>query len=492
MFSVAFLATTLSLSAQQGAEVTGISAQEAGTAGAAISTGQSLLDASTNPATLLDLFGSRSRHPGSLHRFEILARSINTSSDITTSNGTELMIEQPGAIGPFMGYAASLSEDVAWSLVFQPTLAADFSTTRMTELQLVTLNADGTGGPGLSSVPIETQMTQLALEPSLAWRASKRLNFGLGLSIRNTEMKSASAAEVALSDMKGDLPDGLAGIFGDLNWGELITQFGESRGVDSFQATYAGEASSKTPSIYLKFGGTWQPNRNTRVGFWYRPQSSATNLEGQMLVDLTDDLGAFVSGLEDILGVDLLDDPTSSYDFRLASVAFPQQAGVSMERWVTHAQRLQAKMVWTDWSNAFSDWKVHLSNPSNSEFSDYLGGDGSIDIDLGLKWRDSIALSTGYEIDVHPRITLRSGVGWSRNPVGGSALPGVSPYNQWHIAAGASWWAGSEGLADWHLAVVAAVPEKWTAGTNTVLSDLSGDEYDQSVISVLIAATFAW
>lgn len=492
MFLVAFLAPTLSLSAQQGAEVTGISAQEAGTAGAAISTGQSLLDASTNPATLLDLFGSRSRHPGAQHRLEILARSINTSSDITTSGGTELMVDQPGAIGPFMGYAASLSDNVAWSLVFQPTLAADFSTTRMTELQIVTANPDGSGGPGISNVPIATELTQLALEPSFAWRVSKNLNFGMGLSIRNTDMKSTSAAEVALSDLQGDIPDGLAGIFGALSWGELIAQLGEDRGVDSFQATYTGEASSSSPSIYLKFGGTWQANRNTRVGFWYRPQSSATNLEGQVLVDLTDDLGAFVEGLEDILSVELLNDPTSSYDFRLASVAFPQQAGVSMERWVTDTQRLQTKMVWTDWSNAFSDWTVHLSNPSNLEFVDYLGGDGSIDIDLGLKWRDSIALSTGYEIDVHPRVTMRSGVGWSRNPVGGSVLPGVSPYNQWHLAAGASWWAGSEGFADWHFAVVAAIPEKWTAGSNTVLSDLSGDQYDQSVISVLIAATFAW
>ena len=483
---------TLSLSAQQGAEITGISAQEAGTAGAAVSTGQSLFDASTNPATLLDLFGSRSRHPGAQHRFEILARSINTTTDVSTAGGSALMIDQPGAVGPFFGYASTLSDDVAWSLVFQPTLAADFSTTRLTELQIVTVNPDGTGGPATSNVPMATELTQLALEPSLAWRASKSLNFGLGLSIRNTDMKSSSAAEVALSDLQGDIPDGLAGIFGDLSWGELIAQLGEDRGADSFQATYTGEASSSSPSIYLKFGGTWQANRNTRIGFWYRPQSSATNLEGQVVVDLTDDLGNFVEALEDVLSVELLNDATSNYDFSLASVAFPQQAGFSMERWMTDTQRLQTKMVWTDWSNAFSDWTVNLSNPSNPEFVDYLGGDGSVDIDLGLKWRDSIAISTGYEIDVHPRVTLRSGIGWSRNPVGGSVLPGVSPYNQWHVAAGASWWAGSEGLADWHLAVVAAIPEKWTAGTNTVLSDLSGDQYDQSVVSVLIAATFAW
>lgn len=486
------LATGVSASAQQGAEITGVSPTEAGTAGAAIARGQSLLDASTNPATLLDIFGAQSRHPSSLRRFEIVARSMTTDTRLFDAGGMELQIDQPGAVGPWFGYAASVGEDVAWSVAFQPTLAADFSTTRLTDLQIITANPDGSGGPGQVQVPMATELTQLAFEPSVAWRANRRWNFGMGMSIRNTDLKSVSATEVALTDLNGAIPDSLAGIFGDLSWGELITQLGEDRGVDSFQATYMGDMSSDSPSVYLKFGGTFQANEATRIGFWYRPQSSATNLDGQVHVDLADDLGTFVDGLEETLSVDLLDDPTSRYDFRLGSVSFPQQAGLAMERRLSDHQRLHAKFVWTDWSRAFSDWVVTLSNPSNSEFTDYLGGDGSIDIDLGIRWRDSFVLATGYEMDLHPRFTVRGGAGWSRNPVGGSSLPGVAPFNQWHAAVGASWWAGPEGFADWHLAVVAALPEKWTAGSNTVLSDLSGDRYDQKMVSALLACTISW
>lgn len=488
----AALITPTLASAQQGAEITGVSPIEAGTAGAAIAHGQSLLDASTNPATLMDLFGPGNRHPGAANRFEIVGRSMSTDTKLFDASGTELPFDQPSAIGPWFGYAGAVGEDAAWSLAFQPTLAADFSIVRPTDLQLITVNPDGSGGPAQVNVPMATELQQLAIEPSVAWRAGRDWSFGMGMSIRTTDLKSTSATEVALSDLAGPIPETLAGIFGELSWGELITQLGEDRGVDTFQATYVGDMQSDTPSVYLKFGGTWQANRDTRIGFWYRPQSSATDLDGQVQVDLSDDLGAFVEGLEDTLSVDLLDDPTSRYDFRLASIAFPQQAGLAMTRQVSDTQRLHGKLVWTDWSRAFSDWVVNLSNPSNPEFADYLGGDGSIDIDLGIRWRDSFVLATGYEVDLHPRFTLRGGAGWSRNPVGGSSLPGVAPFNQWHAAVGATWWAGPEGFADWHFAVVAALPEKWTAGSNEVLSDLSGDRYDQKMVSALLACTISW
>ncbi len=480
------------LPAQQGGEITGISPQEAGMAGAGMAMGQSVLDASSNPATLMDLFGPASRHPQSAHRLEFLARYLRTKTHLQDSQGQIIALEQPSAVGPWFAYAGAVHPNVVWSLMFQPTLAVDSASTRETFLQIVTVNPDGSGGPATVQTPMSTKLTQLALEPSVAIRLSERWNFGMGLSIRATDFESTSATEVALSELQGAIPPGLAAIFGDLSWGDLIQQLGADRGVDSFQVNYSGQADSGTPNIYLKFGATWQADDTTRVGFWYRPQSSATSLDGQVEVDLSDDLGTFVQGLEDILGVPLLNDPTSSYDFRLASVAFPQQAGLSMQRQWGADKRFHAKAVWTDWSRAFSDWVVHLSNPSNPEFLDYLGGDGSLDVDLGLKWRDSLTLATGYEYDLLPRLTVRSGLGWSRNPVGGSVLPGVAPYNAFHLAAGASWWAGEEGVADWHLAVVWALPDTWITGNNTVISDLSYDRYAQNVVSVLLACSVVW
>lgn len=487
-----FLLCSPVLAAQQGGELTGISPISAGTAGAGMAAGSSALDASTNPAALMNLFGAKTRHPGAQSRFELYGRFVDTQTDITDRHGNSIDVTQDAAIGPWFAYAAQVSPNVAWSIAFQPTLGADFAATRTTDLNIVTVNSDGSGGPLAHDVPMETQLMQLALEPSFAWRVNRNWSFGVGLSIRDTSLETTAATELGLSQLQGDIPEDLANIFGDMSWGDLIQQLGTDRGVDSFQTEFSGEADSGMPTMFLKFGGTWQASEQTQVGFWFRPQSTATDMEGTVDVDLSADLGSFVEGLEDILSADFLDDPRSSYDFELASIAFPRQAGMSVAHNFANRDRFHAKFVWTDWSSTFSDWNVHLTNPSNPEFTGYLGGDGSVDVDLGLNWRDSVALSAGYEADIGERLTLRGGLGWSNNPVRGSVFSGVAPYNTMHAAVGATLWGGPQDMFDWHLAVVAALPEKWTSGDNDVLSDLSRDEFDQQVLSVMFGCAMSW
>ncbi len=480
------------IAAQQGGELTGVSPTAAGTAGAGVALGASALDASTNPASLMNLFGAGTRHPNATNRVELFGRFVDTRTEITDSLGRSVDVQQDAAIGPWFAFAGQVDPDVVWSIAFQPTLGADFSSTRTTDLNIVTVNPDGSGGPMPHDVLMETQLMQLALEPSFAWRVNPRWSFGLGMSIRNTTLETASATELGLGQLNGDLPEGLANLFGEMSWGELIQQMGEDRGVDSFQAEFSGEADSGMPTVFLKFGGTWQAAANTQVGFWFRPQSTATDMEGTVDVDLAADLGAFVEGLEDILSQEFLDNPTSSYDFKLGSIAFPRQAGLSVAHALSPGQRLSAKFVWTDWSSTFSNWKVHLSNPTNPEFASYLGGDGSVDVDLGMRWRDSLALSAGYEADVGERLTWRGGLGWSSNPVRGSVFSGVAPFNTLHAAVGATLWGGPHDLFDYHLAVITALPEKWTSGDNDVLSDVSGDVFDQQVWSVMFGCSLSW
>ncbi|MDP7061803.1 MAG: outer membrane protein transport protein [Planctomycetota bacterium] len=487
-----FLLCSPVLAAQQGGELTGISPISAGTSGAGVAAGESALDASTNPASLMNLFGSKSRHPSAQQRFEFYGRYVDTQTDITDRHGNSIDATHTAAIGPWFAYAELIHPDVAWSIAFQPTLGADFASTRTTDLNIATVNPDGSGGPMPDDVLMATELMQLALEPSLAWRVDSKWSFGVGLSIRDTSLETSAATELGLSMLQGDIPEGLANVFGDLNWGELIQQLGAERGVDSFQGEFTGEADSGLPTTFLKFGGTWQATEQTQVGLWFRPQSTATDMEGSVDVDLSADLGAFVEGLEDILGEEFLDDPRSSYDFELGSIAFPRQAGMTVAHRFDNQDRFHAKFVWTDWSSTFSDWNVRLSNPSNPEFTGYLGGDGSVEVDLGLNWRDSIVLSAGYEADFGERLTLRGGLGWSNNPVRGSVFSGVAPYNTMHAALGATLWGGPQDLLDWHLALVAALPEKWTSGDNVVLSDLSRDEFDQQVVSVMFGCAMSW
>ena len=461
----------------------------AGSAGAGMASGHSAFDGSMNPASLIHLFGNGKERSQARHRLELIGRMVQTETDLADAAGTAVAVDQGLAVGPWLAYAAPLGEGVVWSLAFQPTLGVDFTSTRMTDLNIVTLNSDGSGGPAQDEVPMSTQMLQVALEPSLAWRASPSWSFGLGVSLRNTTLETSAATELGLSTLDGPIPESLSALFGEMSWGELILDMGSERGVDSFQTEFTADADSGMPTLYLKFGASWEPDAWTRVGFWYRPQSTSTDMEGSVDVDLSADLGVFISGLEDTLSVDFLDDPTSSYDFNLSSVAFPRQAGVSYSRLGRQQDRWNARAVWTDWSSAFTDWTVHLTNPSNPEFVEYLGGDGSVDVDLGLRWKDTYALSVGYERHLSPRLTVRGGCGWSNNPVGGAVLGGVVPYNSLHAGLGLSYWRAPGDLIDWHAALTAALPEKWTAGENTVLSDLSGDVYDQQVWALLVACT---
>jgi len=477
---------------QQGGEISGESATSAGTAGAAVLGGDSLFDGASNPAMLLDLFGSDSRHPQARQRLEFLGRGLRTNLQLENAAGTAVASQLDDGFGPWLGVAGMAGDRAAWSFLLHPTAAADFLAQRDTELQIATVNADGSGGPAHDLVKVQTDLVQIALDTALAWQISPHWNFGVGLSLRQTNLMTASGSEIGLDQLAGDLPGSLSGIFGELSWGELISQLGSDRGVDSFQVIYDGDADASRPQMFLQFGARWQPDPSTRMGFWYRPPSSATDLEGNVEVDLGADLGSFVNGLEDALGVGLLDQETSRYRLRVAGVRLPQQAGIAWMRRLPHGRRVHARAAWTDWSASFSGWTAHLSHPSNPEFVDYLGGDGSVDVDLGLSWKDSLALSLGAEQDLGQRVTLRGGLGWARNPVGGAVLGGLAPYNQLHAALGASWWAAPAGHVDWHAAAVVSLPESWTADANPSFQDLSGDRYRQSVWSLLLAMTVSW
>ena len=153
-----------------------------------------------------------------------------------------------------------------------------------------------------------------------------------------------------------------------------------------------------------------------------------------------------------------------------------------------------------------SGWTAHLSNPSNPEFIDFIGGDGSIDIDMGIQWNDTLSASAGFEHDISfiniknrrdsyskvNEYSLRGGLGWSSNPVSGAAFPGLTPFNHWQVALGMSRWSHDSEPLDVHLAFVATLPETWTAGENVLLSDQSYDEYTQAAYSFMLGCSYSF
>ncbi|MDP6963034.1 MAG: hypothetical protein QGF46_02595 [Planctomycetota bacterium] len=493
---IVFVLSAAPVFSQQGGEIIGESALSAGTAGASVGAGQSVVDSSSNPATLLSVF-ENSRTKGLKSRLDGMLRGVHYNTAVTTNAGEELDINLPIGIGPWFGYAERINDDWAWGLNIQPTVAGDFETTRNTTLNLVTVDPfDPTSPLAESRVYQKSKLLQLGLEPNLSVRLNESWTFGFGASIRHTTLGLSSATEVDFDTLQGDF------VLGVGTWGDFF----KSAGGEFFQATFDADASSSLPNVFLKLGANYETPAGGRIGMWLRPPSTPTDIEGKIDVDMRDDLGTFINVLEEELETSLLQgELLSSYDFSVDGVQFPAQIGLSYSSPLDQVTRWHSKAVFTQWSESMSGWTAKLSNPNNSEFTDYVGGDGSIEIDLGMQWSDSLSISWGFEHDFSFDITqpgdaaqkindftFRGGVGWSSNPVGGAALPGLTPYNQLHLALGFSSWSNQIEPLDWHMALVMTAPEKWTAGENVLLSDQSYDQLSQYAYSFMVGASYSF
>jgi long-subunit fatty acid transport protein len=279
---------------QQGGEITGESPLTAGTAGASIGSGQSIVDSSSNPSTLVHVF-ENSRTGRFDQRYEGMLRAVHYNTSITTAVGEELESNLPIGMGPWLGYAARIDDDMVWGINLQPTVAGDFSTSRNTTLNLVTDDPFDPDSPFKQSrVDISSKLLQLALEPNFSVRINDSWSYGIGSSIRNTDMLMSSATEVDFSKLQGDF------VLGTGTWGEFF----QTAGGENFQATFDADASSSTPTVFFKLGATYTDPIGSHIGFWFRPPSTSSDLEGRIDVDMRDDLGTFINVLGDN-GIDI-------------------------------------------------------------------------------------------------------------------------------------------------------------------------------------------
>ena len=499
---LAWVILALPAEGQQGGEVTGDSALAAGRAGAGNSLADSLLDGVRNPAALSFRFSQQSwkARNGILETHgRVLWQPLSGES----AAGLAFRDENVIAGGPWLSWGKALSSNAFFSVSFVPAAAASAAFDRDTILNLkLDTDHENSNGQPVFDVPIHhkigvrNELMSLGLEPNFSWRPTRSLSLGIGASLRGTLLDMGSATDTPIANLQGDIP-GLGGS----TWGEILNQLltqvfdaGLRPDIpDTFQVDYSAEASAPLHA-FLKGGALWQPSREWRVGAWARSPSTRSGLEGTAMVDFGADLGFMLDAMRDMgmIPSDFLEDPTSSFDLSIPGVQFPGQLGFSAVRFLPkRRERIMADIVWTGWGSAFQGWVATLSNPSNEDLGSMLGGDGSTTLDLDLNWRDTLSLSMAWEKDLTSLHTFRTGVGWSQNPVGGSPLPGLVPFNHLHLGLGFSRWGKTDG-GDWHFSFVAALPETWTTGSNAVLSDFSGDRYTQADYALVVGWSLTW
>lgn len=204
-----------------------------------------------------------------------------------------------------------------------------------------------------------------------------------------------------------------------------------------------------------------RPNDTLTLSLSYQTESrldsdgSATGNAGAQLTSL----GGGFAGVR----------PDFRYDATVENV-FPQQvsAGISWQArpWL----RAVVQVDWIDWSGAFSELPIHLTNGNNADLNGFLGSN-AIDDTVPLNWRDRVVVRTGLEFAVSEAVTLRAGYAFGDNPVPAATLtPMTAAIARHTLSAGAEWRRGRFSLAG---AYQHDLPSTVVVGT----SGLAGGEY---------------
>lgn len=111
----------------------------------------------------------------------------------------------------------------------------------------------------------------------------------------------------------------------------------------------------------------------------------------------------------------------SAFDAEV-DLVWPQSVGVGFQHELSRRHRIGADVIWYDWSHAFDQLDLKLTNPTNPMFA-MLGP--RIQDRFPLEWEDSITVRTGYEYHWTPCDILRTGYVFNSDTIPNQTL---TPY----------------------------------------------------------------
>ncbi len=157
---------------------------------------------------------------------------------------------------------------------------------------------------------------------------------------------------------------------------------------------------------------------------------------------------------------------SSAFDSTL-DITWPASLGIGVKHQIGSNRTLSTDIIWFDWSSAFDDFGIHLSNPTNPGFP-------SIYEQFPLHWRDTVSARIGYEQVLGCDRVFRCGYVYHRNPIPeGTLTPLIQATLQHAFSVGYGWkWRC------WNIdmAYMFAFGPDQTVGT----SDLVGGDFDRS------------
>ena len=215
------------------------------------------------------------------------------------------------------------------------------------------------------------------------------------------------------------------------------------------------------------FGATISPSSKLTIGLSYRTKTNV-HTHG----NASGNAGAQFAAL----GIPF--QPAFHYDAEV-DTKFPQAftGGVSWQGW-RHA-RINLQGQWIDWSNAFQQLPVKLTNGNNSDINGFLGS-SSVQDTIPLRWGNQETFGVGVELPVAEAFEVRGGYSFATNPVPSSTLtPMTAAILQHTLGTGVGY---SHGHYRFDLAYQVQLPTTQRVGQSGLLAG----EYNNSQVNVMV------
>jgi long-chain fatty acid transport protein len=215
------------------------------------------------------------------------------------------------------------------------------------------------------------------------------------------------------------------------------------------------------------FGAEISPTNKLKIGLSYRTKTTV-HTHGSASGNADAQLAA--------LGIPF--QPDFHYSAEV-DTNFPQAftGGISWEGW-KHA-RIHLQGGWVDWSGAFQQLPVHLTNGSNADINAFLGSSSLADT-IPLHWRDQATVGGGVEVPLRESFALRGGYSYATNPVPSSTLtPMTAAILQNTLATGVGY---RHGRCRYDVTYQAQLPATQSVGQSGLLAG----EYNNSRVHVMV------
>jgi long-chain fatty acid transport protein len=163
---------------------------------------------------------------------------------------------------------------------------------------------------------------------------------------------------------------------------------------------------------------------NASAGVLFRPMETlclgAVYTSRTVIVSDGDASGNASAQLNSLGGGFAKVDPDFHYDAKV-KVVLPQTVSTGISIKARPDLRIALQVDWIDWSDAFDQLPVRLSNGSDRDLNAFVGS-RSLNDNVPLRWQDRFVPRAGVEYAITPEFFLRGGYAYGRSPVPAATL----------------------------------------------------------------------